>query len=38
MMDLDFVGGCDIVLEMHVTGELAELIASNGAKASPCSR
>jgi monothiol glutaredoxin len=32
----NFVGGCDIVREMHVTGELAELIASNGADARPC--
>jgi monothiol glutaredoxin len=24
-----FVGGCDIVREMHATGELAELIAGN---------
>ncbi len=28
-----FVGGCDIVREMHGTGELAELIAGSGAKA-----
>ena len=34
----NFVGGCDIVREMHVTGELAELIVSNGAEARPFSR
>ena len=34
----NFVGGCDIVREMHATGELAELIASNGAEARLCSR
>jgi monothiol glutaredoxin len=28
-----FVGGCDIVREMHGTGELAELIAASGARA-----
>jgi monothiol glutaredoxin len=28
-----FVGGCDIVREMHGTGELAELIAGSGTKA-----
>jgi monothiol glutaredoxin len=28
-----FVGGCDIVREMHETGELAELIAGSRAKA-----
>jgi monothiol glutaredoxin len=26
----EFVGGCDIVREMHETGELAELIAAGG--------
>jgi monothiol glutaredoxin len=29
-----FVGGCDIVREMHLTGELAELIAGSDAQAS----
>ena len=28
-----FVGGCDIVREMHGTGELAELIAGSGKQA-----
>ena len=28
-----FVGGCDIVREMHATGELAELIAGNAQRA-----
>jgi monothiol glutaredoxin len=28
-----FVGGCDIVREMHGTGELAELIAASGVQA-----
>lgn len=28
-----FVGGCDIVREMHGTGELAELIAGSGVEA-----
>lgn len=37
-LDGNFVGGCDIVREMHATGELAELIASNGAEAMLCSR
>jgi monothiol glutaredoxin len=31
----NFVGGCDIVREMHVTGELAELIASNRTEVRP---
>ncbi|MBM3516396.1 MAG: Grx4 family monothiol glutaredoxin [Alphaproteobacteria bacterium] len=26
----EFVGGCDIVREMHASGELAELLASKG--------
>jgi monothiol glutaredoxin len=29
-----FVGGCDIVREMHESGELRELIASSGKSAS----
>jgi glutaredoxin-related protein len=29
------VGGCDIVREMHFTGELAELIVGSGAEARP---
>jgi monothiol glutaredoxin len=29
-----FAGGCDIVREMHGTGELAELIAAGGKQAS----
>jgi len=32
-VDGAFIGGCDIVLEMHKTGELAEALAIHGAPA-----
>lgn len=31
----EFVGGCDIVREMYETGELAELLSSNGIATEP---
>ncbi|MSO70026.1 MAG: Grx4 family monothiol glutaredoxin [Alphaproteobacteria bacterium] len=31
----EFVGGCDIVREMHETGELKELLSSRGVAAQP---
>jgi monothiol glutaredoxin len=34
-VDGAFVGGCDIVLEMHKTGELAEALAIHRAAAAP---
>jgi monothiol glutaredoxin len=34
-VDGKFVGGCDIVTEMHQTGELAKQLEAAGAKPSP---
>ena len=31
----DFIGGCDIIKEMHETGELKELLSSRGIDVKP---